>query len=243
MKDYFSSQSKSYAAFRPTYPEELYQFIFKHVKTMGVAWDCATGNGQVAHYLAKHFNVVYATDISAQQLEHAIKKDNIHYSVGRAEKTAFHDQQFDLITVAQALHWFDLDAFYEEVRRICKPGGVLAAWGYAMLTIDPVIDRLITEFYNGTVGPYWDKARRLVEDEYRSISFPFQIIEAPSFAIKAEWTLAQLAGYLSSWSATQRFIKDKGYDPVEPFTIQIQKHWSPGKKMVSFPLFIRMCRL
>ena len=237
MKDYFSTQSQAYAAFRPTYPDELYQFILRHVRNKSNAWDCATGNGQVAKQLAKYFTKVYATDISKQQLDHAIRKDNIVYSLGRAEKTGFHVHQFDLITVAQALHWFDREAFYEEVRRVCKPLGILAVWGYSMLTIEPVIDNLVLEFYNGTVGPYWDSARRLVEEEYRSIEFPFERIQSPAFDIKVKWTLNQLAGYLSSWSATQNFITDKGYDPVEPFMKGVRRIWPEGEKQVTFPIF------
>ena len=165
MKDFFSSQSKVYAAFRPTYPKELYQFIFQHLREKNTAWDCATGNGQVAQYLSPHFKEVYATDISQQQLDHAVKRKNIFYSKSQAEKTIFRDNQFDLITVAQALHWFDQAVFFDEAKRVGKPGAILAVWGYAMLYIEPVIDSLILEFYNDVVGPYWDVARRLVEQE------------------------------------------------------------------------------
>jgi len=240
MKDYFSTQSKAYAAFRPSYPDELYEFIFRQVKNKDNAWDCATGNGQVAHKLAQHFRIVEATDISAKQLEHAIKKDNIRYAIGAAEKTTFPDHQFDLITVAQALHWFDREVFYTEVRRVCRPGGILAVWGYAMLNIDPGIDKLILGFYNDTVGPYWDSARRLVEDEYRSIEFPFDQINAPSFSIKVQWTIDQLSGYFSSWSATQKFIYEKGYDPVKPFVQSLASNWPSPLVEVSFPLFMRL---
>lgn len=243
MKDYFSTQSKAYAAFRPTYPQALFEFIFKHLNGKTDAWDCATGNGQVAQYLADHFDAVHATDISQQQLDQAIKKKNIFYSLSSAEKTPFNDNQFDLVTVAQALHWFDRDAFYKEAIRVGKPGGILAVWGYAFLYVDPVINSLITGFYTDVVGPYWDKARRLVEDEYRSILFPFEIIEAPAFSIKVEWTINQLSGYLSSWSATQKFIKEKGYDPVEPFVTSIQKHWSTRSKPIEFPVFAKIGRL
>lgn len=240
MKDYFSTQSKTYAAFRPTYPDDLYEFIFQNVKSKDNAWDCATGNGQVAHKLAQHFRNVEATDISAQQLEHGIRKENIHYSIAPAEKTGFQDHQFDLITVAQALHWFDREAFYKEVRRVCKPGGILAVWGYSMLTIDPAIDQLIGEFYNDTVGQYWDSARRLVEDEYRSIEFPFESIAAPPFSIEVKWTLEQLGGYLSSWSATQNFIKEKRYDPVDELIKTMKRDNHQTLMPVSFPLFMRI---
>ncbi len=240
MKDYFSTQSKTYAAFRPTYPDDLYAFIFRHVKSKGNAWDCATGNGQVARKLAQHFRIVEATDISAKQLQQSIKKDNIRYSIGAAEKTTFPDHQFDLITVAQALHWFDREIFYKEVRRVCKPGGIFAVWGYSMLTIDPHIDKLILSFYNDTVGPYWDSARRLVEDEYRSIEFPFDQINAPSFSIKVQWSTEQLSGYLSSWSATQKFIEENGHDPVQPFIKVIEPSWGSVRKRVTFPIFCKI---
>lgn len=237
MKDYFSAQSKAYAAFRPTYPDELYQFILQHVKAKETAWDCATGNGQVAGDLATHFKCVYATDISAKQLDHAIRKDNIIYSVGRAEKTEFQERQFDLVTVAQALHWFDRDLFFQEVRRVIKPGGILAVWGYSMLTIDPAIDNLILEFYHNTVGPFWDGARRLVEDEYRTIEFPFERIPSPRFDIKVKWDVDQLSGYLSSWSATQNYIKVKGNDPVAVLMQDVRRIWKQAERLITFPIF------
>jgi ubiquinone/menaquinone biosynthesis C-methylase UbiE len=240
MKDYFSSQSKAYAAFRPTYPKALYDFIFRQVRIKETAWDCATGNGQVASYLADYFHDVYATDISQQQLDHAHKKRNIHYSIGSAERPSFESNQFDLITVAQALHWFDRDKFYEEVKRVGKPDSILAIWGYAMLYIEPSIDELILNFYNETVGPYWDDARRLVEQEYQTISFPFEKLETPRFSIEVEWTLSQLSGYFSSWSATQKYIKEKGTDPVPDFIETLRKHWTRQSMNVTFPIFTRI---
>ena len=240
MKDFFSSQSKVYAAFRPTYPKELYQFIFRHVPDKKVAWDCATGNGQVAQYLSRHFNEVYATDISQQQLDHAVKAKNIFYSKSQAERTGFRDNQFDLITVAQALHWFDQKLFFEEAARVAKPNAIVAVWCYGLLCIEPVIDDLIMEFYKDKVGPYWDEARKLVEDEYRSITFPFAEIKVPPFAIKGQWTLDQLSGYLSSWSSTQKYVNEIGHDPVSPFIKELEKHWLKTEMMVSFPIFTRM---
>jgi ubiquinone/menaquinone biosynthesis C-methylase UbiE len=243
MKDYFSTQSRAYATFRPTYPSELYAFIFSHLKENRSAWDCATGNGQVAQYLSRYFEHVYATDISQQQLDHAAKESNIVYSVSPAEKTSFDDNQFDLITVAQALHWFDRDRFYQEAKRVGKPECLLAVWGYALLYIEPVIDEMIMHFYNDIVGPYWDDARRLVEDEYRSVAFPFEQIQTPPFSIKVQWTIDQLGGYFSSWSATQKFIKEKGFDPVEPFITSLRNHWQTEVKTVRFPIFTRLGRI
>ena len=240
MKDYFSSQSKLYATFRPTYPKELYEFIFQYVTEKKVAWDCATGNGQVADYLSTHFDEVHATDISQQQIDQAGKRSNIFYSICPAEKTSFQENQFNLITVAQALHWFDRDAFYSEARRVGKPGSLLAAWGYALLYIEPIIDEIIMDYYNHTVGPYWDNARKLVEEEYRTISFPFEEIQPPPFSIKVQWTINQLSGYLSSWSATQKYIREKGHDPVSPFIKRLKKYWTKPDMTVTFPLFARI---
>ncbi|MBX2961893.1 MAG: class I SAM-dependent methyltransferase [Cyclobacteriaceae bacterium] len=238
-KDYFSGHAKIYAAFRPTYPKELYDFIFKHTKNFDRAWDCATGNGQVATVLSKYFKDVCATDISQQQLEHAANADNITYTIQPAEKTNFSDGQFDLITVAQALHWFDTTAFYAEAIRVAKPGAVLALWGYAVCNINPEIDKHFYHFYRETMGAYWDNARTLVENEYRDISFPFEEIPVPKFSIQVQWTADDFAGYLTSWSATQKFIKANGYNPVPEFMNKID--WI-GLKTVTFPLFLRLTK-
>jgi len=243
-RDYFSQQSKAYATFRPTYPEDLYQFIFKHLKNRTIAWDCATGNGQVAQYLAKHFQTVYATDISRQQIDQAFKADNIFYSVSKAEQTSFPDHEFDLITVGQALHWINTDEFYSEVRRTAKPGALLAVWGYALLSVNEAIDKLFLDFYHNTIGPYWDAARKLVEEQYRNVPFPFERIPSPEFSLCVEWTPEQFAGYLTSWSATQKYIKVNGSDPVPAFNEVIRQHWNKDeKKTVTFPLFLKLGRV
>jgi len=240
-KDYFSRQARTYAAFRPTYPESLYQFVFSHLKGNDVAWDCATGNGQVARRLASHFRMVYATDISPAQLKNASPAKNIDYSTAAAEKTTFKSAQFDLITVAQALHWFDLPLFYDEVRRTAKPGALLAVWGYGLVAIDAQIDPLFNDFYSGELGPYWDEARRLVEDHYAGILFPFREILCPDFFIEVGWTLDEFTGYLRSWSATQKYINVNAIDPVEKFHHALTGVWKPEEvKSVRFPVFMRL---
>jgi SAM-dependent methyltransferase len=243
MKDYFSTQSKVYAAFRPTYPAELYDFIFQQLQQKDRAWDCATGNGQVATKLSPHFRDVLATDISQQQLEHATPAKNIHYTVCAAEKTTFPDDHFDLVTVAQALHWFDRERFYNEVVRVGKHNSILAVWGYGQLNINPEIDKLMLDFYNNIVGPYWDDARRLVEQHYQTIAFPFGEIPAPAFSINLQWTIDQLSGYLQSWSATQKYIKENGHDPVPAFIQSLEKYWKNSVLDVSFPIFMRVGRV
>ncbi|HEU5290129.1 MAG TPA: class I SAM-dependent methyltransferase [Cyclobacteriaceae bacterium] len=240
-KDYFSGHSKLYATFRPTYPEDLYVFIFKHIKNFDTAWDCATGNGQVAQVLAKHFISVEATDISQQQLDNAFQIKNIRYSAQRAEQTTFPNNHFDLITVGQALHWFDLDKFYIEVNRAAKKDGLLAVWGYAVCSVNPQVDEHFNHFYNHVVGPYWDSARKMVEEEYKNVPFPFEQIITPKFSIIVEWTLEEFAGYLTTWSATQKFIKDKNYNPVQEVVKLIQPYWNEKEK-VTFPVFLKLGR-
>jgi ubiquinone/menaquinone biosynthesis C-methylase UbiE len=243
-KDYFSGHSKVYATFRPTYPPDLYDFIFQFTHQRSRAWDCATGNGQVASHLANSFKEVYATDISQKQLENAVQASNIFYSVSSAEQTSFEDNFFDLITVGQALHWFQLDLFYNEVKRIAKPDALIAAWGYALLSVSPSIDSLFLKFYNEKVGPYWDDARKLVEEEYNNIPFPFTPIVTPNFQIKVQWTKQQFGGYLVSWSATQKFIKTNGFNPVNDFLLSLADVWNDNEiKTVTFPVFLKLGRV
>lgn len=240
-KDLFSAQASLYATFRPTYPAALYQFIFDHVSEKNVAWDCATGNGQVAQYLSHHFQKVFATDISQQQLDNAFQAQNIIYSIAPGEKTFFADNQFDLITVGQALHWFNLEAFYKEVNRVGKPGGIIAVWGYNILSVTPDIDKIILDFYHNVVGPYWDSARKLVEASYASLPFPFEEINSPPFYIKFSWTPEQLEGYLLTWSSTQKYIKTINANPVPAMMEKIYPYWEPGKqKEIQFPVFLRL---
>jgi ubiquinone/menaquinone biosynthesis C-methylase UbiE len=241
-KDFFSGHSKLYATFGPTYPIALYDFIFKHVKNYDTAWDCGTGNGQVARYLAASFKQVYATDISQQQLENAVQADNILYSVSGAGQTNFKNNQFDLITVGQALHWFDIEKFYSEVGRVVRPDGLLAVWGYTVCTINPEIDTHVLDYYFNIVGPYWDSARKIVEEEYKNIPFPFEEITSPKFFIEVDWSIDEFAGYLTTWSATQKFIKEKGFNPVPYVMNKIEPLWK-DKMNVKFPVFLKLGRM
>jgi ubiquinone/menaquinone biosynthesis C-methylase UbiE len=243
-KDYFSGDSKAYAAFRPTYPDELYRFIFDQLKERSVAWDCATGNGQVAQYLSNHFNEVYATDISQQQLDHAYRAENIFYLVSKAERCPFEADTFDLITVAQALHWIDTTEFYKEVNRTAKADAIIAVWGYNLLQIDPALDALILDFYRNKVGKYWDSARKLVDEEYRSVPFPFEAIETPRFQLCVNWNADQLQGYLTTWSATQKYYKVTGQNPVPDLMRTLQLYWKKEEiKPVTFPIFMKLGRI
>ena len=205
-------------------------------------WDCGTGNGQLAVLLAEDFGQVYATDISAKQLSNAIKRDNVNYSRQPAEHTYFDNHQFDLITVAQAVHWFDFNAFYREVSRVLKPGGCIVVIGYGLLRIDPQIDPIIDHFYSDIIGPYWDPERRYLDEGYQTIPFPFAEVPAPSFHLKADLSLDQLIGYLQSWSAVQHFREKSGADPVDQIKDRLSASWDHPTRQITHPLFVRVGR-
>lgn len=238
--DRFSSHADLYAQYRIDYPAELYTFLLSAVAHRQRAWDCATGNGQVAAVLATHFAEVDATDISQPQLDQAIQRPNVSYRVSPAERTPFPDQHFDLITVAQALHWFDADAFHAEVRRVAKPGAVIAEWGYDVSRVNATIDLIFDHFYNGLVGPYWDPNRRHIEDHYARIPFPFAQVQQPGFTIRRAWTAGRFLNYLRTWSSVQKYIREHGNDPVDLIADELTSQWGPEEREVQFPVFLRM---
>jgi SAM-dependent methyltransferase len=241
MKDLFSQHASHYAQFRPVYPEALYQFIFSQVKNFNCAWDAGTGNGQAAHVLAKQFKKIFATDISSAQLEHAPKADNIFYSIS-AEELDQPDSSIDMVTVAQAIHWFDIEKFFKCVARVGTPDAVLTVWGYGLLQVNPVVDSHINHFYKNVVGPYWDPERKLIDEHYQTISFPFQEIKTPPFSFSFWWSLAQLEGYLNTWSAVRKYISNNQVNPVDELITQLKPLWQ-NQLEVTFPLFLRIGRM
>ncbi|GAA4312404.1 class I SAM-dependent methyltransferase [Nibribacter koreensis] len=243
-KDNFSRQASLYKKFRPTYPQSLYNFLLSLVPTRECAWDCGTGNGQVAVELAKHFTHIKATDISEKQLQQAPALVNIEYRLLPAEKTNFADNSFDLITVGQAAHWFNFEPFYGEVKRVGKANAILAIWGYGLLSITPAIDAIIRHFYTQVIGPYWDAERKHIDAAYATLPFPLE--ELPSFtgAIEQTWTVADLEGYLNTWSSVQAFIQKHGENPVDACMVEIRKVWKEEEELlVRFPVFSRIGRI
>jgi len=244
MKDNFSSQSDKYARFRPTYPEGLFDYLLSIVPGKENAWDCGTGNGQVARVLAESFDRVVATDISQQQIDNAVRHERIEYSVQPAEKTSFPDDTFDLITVAQAIHWFNFDTFYQEVHRTIRSGGVLAVIGYGLIQINPVIDKIIDGFYRTIVGPYWDKERRYIDEGYKTIPFPYQEIHAPAFENSFEWSFEHLIGYIGTWSAVKHYEKMNGHDPIDQVYDTLKASWGNDETIKGrFPILLRVARV
>jgi ubiquinone/menaquinone biosynthesis C-methylase UbiE len=244
-RDHFAPVASSYAGFRPTYPKNLFAWLAASVPRHELAWDCAAGSGQASVDLAAHFEHVVATDASQAQIDAAPPHPRIDYRVAPAEASGLPEASADLITVAQALHWFNLPAFYSEVRRVLRPTGVLAVWTYGVLTVEGAqVDALVQHFYHDTVGPYWPAERAHVENGYRSLPFPFAEIAPPSFSMEADWTLPELLGYFRSWSATGRFIAANGHDPVALLEQQLAPLWggSGRRRQIAWPLALRIGR-
>jgi len=237
MKDKFSQQSAFYVKYRPSYPPEMIDFVVSLVREKDMAWDCGTGNGQTAKALSPYFNKVFATDISQKQLDNAYQAGNIFYSVQPAEQTIFLNNSFDLITVSQALHWFHFDEFYTEVKRIAKPGAILAAWTYSLLRISKEIDGLIENLHFNVLHDYWDNERRYVDEHYQTIPFPFKKIDSPVFNIDYQWHLQDLEGYLNTWSGLQNYIAAGNKNPLPELMKRIRSHWKDTLPIV-FPLHL-----
>jgi ubiquinone/menaquinone biosynthesis C-methylase UbiE len=243
--DHFSSVASQYAAFRPRYPAALYQWLAATAPGRECVWDCACGSGQASLDLAAHFRTVIATDLSAGQLAQAPAHERISYRVAQAEQSGLEDASCDVVTVAQALHWFDRPRFYAEAHRVLRPDGLLAVWCYGNATIPAAAgNALFQDFYGKTVGPYWPSERHLVEQGYRTLAFPAPECAVPELTLQHEWTLDELLGYASSWSATARYIAARGADPMPQLRAAMLPHWGdPGmRRTVRWPLSVRAAR-
>lgn len=242
-KDYFSKQAQAYVNFRPLYPEALFAYLASVVQAHEAVWDCGTGNGQAAVALARYFSSVIATDASEAQIRAAPVCANIAFRVAPAECSGIDNGTVDLITVAQALHWFDADRFYTEAKRVLKPGGVMAAWSYGVIELDtgPVNDA-VQDFYYNVVGSYWPPERRHVENGYRELPFPFAELTPPAFNIRESWSLEGLSGYIRSWSATRCYLDAHEEDPVIALEQRLLPLWGDPSvvREIRWPLTFRV---
>ncbi|WP_455200897.1 class I SAM-dependent methyltransferase [Kaarinaea lacus] len=241
-KDYFSGHSRRYQQFRPSYPDELFDFLASLAPGHSLAWDCATGNGQAAISLAKYFKQVIATDASEKQIERATPNPKVIYQLAKAEHAPLNENSVDLICVAQALHWFDIAAFYREAQRVLTDKGVMAIWSYRFLSISPELDNAIYYLYKDILDPYWPVERKLVDEGYAHVDFPFHTVSAPSFKMTAEWDLSQVLGYLSTWSAVERYKIENGNDPLLIVKDSLCALWGDTKtvKQVQWPLTMKV---
>jgi SAM-dependent methyltransferase len=244
-QDHFSHDSKQYVAFRPKYPAELFPFLASLPRGRDCAWDCATGNGQAAVDLAMYFREVIATDPSASQLAQARPRPHVTYLLASAEQCPLTAGSVDLVTVAQALHWFDIERFYEQVRRVARPGSILAVWSYGLATISPQVDRVVGYLYHDLLGPYWPPQRKMTDDQYMTIPFPFEEVLSPKFEMLAQWNLDHLVGYLGTWSSTQRFMHTHAANPLDRVDPDLRSAWGPAETLreVRWPLYLRVGRI
>jgi SAM-dependent methyltransferase len=241
-KDHFSTSARGYSRFRPRYPEAVFGWLADLAPSRGRAWDAATGTGQAAHGLAPYFEEVIATDASLDQIRHARAHPVIRFEVARSEYVPIENGSIDLVVVAQALHWFEFDAFYSEVRRVTRPGGIVAALSYGLFRIDTELDRVIDDLYHGALGEYWPAERSHVDDQYARIPFPFRELPSPDFAMEARWTLEHLLGYLGTWSAVTRAREKAGKDPLVGAEAALRRAWGEPLEYrdVTWPLAVRV---
>ena len=237
--DHFSAHAATYATYRPRYPAALFHWLAVISPGTALAWDAGTGNGQVATGLITRFARVVASDASADQIKNAVRHARIAYHAGQYE-SELPDHSAQLVTVGQALHWFDIDAFCREVRRVLQPGGILAAFAYVHSAVTPEIDRLVRHHHDVTLGHYWPAEHELIHDEYRSIALPIDELVAPPFEMHEDWTLEQYIGFFRSWSGTQRLIAARGEEPISAFERELTSAWGAAlRRTVRWPMFIR----
>lgn len=240
VKDNFSHNSQNYAQFRPSYPDEVFAFLETILNGRGRTWDCATGNGQVAVKLADLFDEVQATDLSENQLKNAVLNPKIHYSQQVAEQTNFPEASFDCVTVGQAIHWFDFEKFYLEVKRVLKPNGVFVVLGYGNLRTDnEAIQKWIERLYFEVLHDYWDPERKYIDEKYQTIPFPFEEIPCPEFQIRNSWNREQLLGYLNTWSAVKHYTDKNHGNPIETILNELPTF---DFIQITFPILIRTGR-
>jgi SAM-dependent methyltransferase len=245
-KDHFSQRAALYATCRPHYPESLFRYLASVSAAHDLAIDCGTGNGQAAVGLAEYFIRVVGIDPSSAQIDKATQRPNIEYRIAAAEQTGAEVHSADLVTAAQALHWLDAPAFFAEATRLLKPDGAIAVWGYG----DPVLDTqrlhdLLHTFNRIKLEAYWFTERRVLLDGYRTIDFPFVELRPPTFELRATWTLAELLGYLRTWSSAARYLERHGVDPVSELEPSLTSEWGdpPTPRLIRWPLHLRVGKL
>ncbi len=228
--DHFSGRAAEYAEHRPRYPARLFEYLAGLAPSRRLAWDCATGNGQAAVGVARHFRRVVATDASLRQISRAAAHRNVHYAVAAAEEAPLPGRSTALVTAAQSLHWFDRERFWGEARRVLAPGGVIAVWAYNEFHLVPEVEAVVRRFYKDIVGPYWPAERALVERGYGALEFPFSQEKPPAFRLEKRWDLPAMIGYLKTWSATQRYEKAVGRDPLLLIREDLAAAWGPPER-------------
>jgi SAM-dependent methyltransferase len=243
--DLFSKQAEIYAKYRPQYPEALFTYLATLNETLDLVWDCGTGNGQAALSLANHYQQIIATDPSEEQLKHAFQHPKISYQKVTAEAFEFQPASFDLISIANAIHWFNFDVFYPKVKQLLKPNGVVAAWAYGLPIVNEEIDEFTNMLHYKILDEFWVAPNRLVENEYRELPFPFQEITTPQFYSTKEFTLAEFVTYFHTWSAAQKYLNHYNENPIDKILPQLKAAWGNAdeRREVKWKIILKVGQL
>ncbi|QXX85285.1 class I SAM-dependent methyltransferase [Acinetobacter lwoffii] len=245
-KDHFSQQSQDYALFRPHYPDALGKLLAELSPSTKLAVDIGCGSGQLSEVLANYFDQVMAIDASSEQIAQAKPHPKIQYGQAFAEDIPCADQSVDLISVAQAAHWLDLEKFYAEVRRIARPNAILALISYGVFSVDePHLNHYFKPFYEVTLAPYWPPERRHVDEGYKNLPFPFQEIVIRPPVLQVEWNFYQLIGYISTWSAVKAATQALGHNPLNALADALLPEWEDPElpRVIRWPLSVRAGRI
>ncbi len=243
-KDHFSQAAARYATYRPSYPPALADFLADLAPGHALAWDAGCGSGQLSAVLAGRFRRVVATDASAAQLERAAAHPRVEYRLAPADASGLPDGAADLAAAAQAAHWFDLERYYGEVRRVARAGAVVALVAYGRMRVGPDVDGVIGRFYTDVLGRHWPPERRHVDEGYRSLPFPFAEMVAPALEIRVDWVLAELVGYIGTWSGVRALERAGGGAAHEAFRRRLAAAWGAEDtaRTVRWPLALRVGR-
>jgi SAM-dependent methyltransferase len=245
-EDHFSGHADAYAQHRPRYPEELFSWLASVTPARALAWDAGTGNGQVAVALADHFDRVVATDASSDQLARAVRHERVEYRNEAADRGSLHTATVDLVTAGAAAHWFDLDGFYREVQRVGKKRAVIALFSYGPRDFADAYERsfndpIVHHFQENVLAGFWPERIQYVHDRYATIPFPFDEITAPTFTMTAEWNLRELLAFLDTWSASQRYLQERGTRAIDQIAPDLARAWGDpaNRRHLECPLFVR----
>ncbi|WP_374353415.1 class I SAM-dependent methyltransferase [Thermomonas sp.] len=240
--DHFSAVATQYAAARPEYPPALFDWIASIAPSPALCWEAGCGSGQATRDLALRFDRVHAGDPSAAQIAQAPMIDNVDFVVEPAERCALPDASADVACVAQALHWFNRDAYFAEVARVLKPGGVLVAWGYQDIVVPEALDAANTQLQDA-IRAHWPPQRADVDAGYAGYDWPFEPIAAPAFELTADWPLPRLLGYFASYSASKRHRETTGRDIVADTAPLFEQAWGDAStRRMRWPLFVHAFR-
>ena len=244
-EDHFSGHAEAYARHRPRYPDALFSWLASLVPDRELAWDAGTGNGQAAVTLADHFAGVIATDASEGQLAVAVPHERVTYRHEPSDRVSLAGASVDLITAGAAAHWFELDGFYREVRRVAKRGAVIALFSYGPRDFEGILGEPMRRFNDAILAGFWPDRMELVHQHYRTLPFPFEEIEAPSFSIAAEPNLGELLAFLETWSASQRYRERHGVRATDAIKDELTSAWGDPaqRRTITYPLFMRAGRV